>query len=46
MFITQNGLKQRDASSALLFYFSLECAIRKVQEMMEIEWDISAYNLC
>jgi hypothetical protein len=28
----QNGLKQGDALSPLLFNFALECAIRKVQE--------------
>ena len=46
MFIIQNGLKQRDASTAFLFHFSLECAIRNVQDMTEIGWDISAYNWC
>jgi hypothetical protein len=31
-FPVQNGLKQGDASSPLLFNFALEHAIRKVQE--------------
>jgi hypothetical protein len=31
-FPIQNGLKQGDALSTLLFNFALECAIRKVQE--------------
>jgi hypothetical protein len=31
-FPTQNGLKQGHALSPLLFNFSLECAVRKVQE--------------
>jgi hypothetical protein len=31
-FPIQNGLKQGDALSSLLFKFALECAIRKVQE--------------
>jgi hypothetical protein len=32
-FLIQNGLKQGDALSLLLFYFPLECTIRKVQEI-------------
>jgi hypothetical protein len=31
-FPIQNGLKQGDALSPLLFNFALECAVRKVQE--------------
>jgi hypothetical protein len=31
-FPTQNGLKQRDALSSLLFNFALEYAIRKAQK--------------
>jgi hypothetical protein len=31
-FPIQNGLKQGDALSPLLFNFALDCAIRKVQE--------------
>jgi retron-type reverse transcriptase len=31
-FLIQNGLKQRDAPSPLLFNFALEHAIRKVQK--------------
>jgi hypothetical protein len=31
-FRNQNGLKQGDALSSLLFIFALECAVRKVQE--------------
>jgi hypothetical protein len=32
MFPIQNGLKQGDALSSLLFNFSLEYAIRKIQD--------------
>jgi hypothetical protein len=34
-FTIQNGLKQGDALSPLFFNFSLECAIRRVQEKQE-----------
>jgi hypothetical protein len=34
-FPIQNGLKQGDALSLLLFYFGLDCAIKGVQENQE-----------
>jgi hypothetical protein len=47
-FPTQNGLKQRDALSALLFNFSLEYGIKKAHENRGTgtEWDTSASGLC
>jgi hypothetical protein len=41
MFPIQNGRKQGDALSPLLFKSALENDIRKVQKI-EIEWDTSA----
>jgi hypothetical protein len=50
-FPIQNGLKQGNALSPLLFTFALEYAIRKVQKKKKrsrfgIEWDTSAIGLC
>jgi hypothetical protein len=47
-FPIQNGLKQGDALSPLLFNFALEYTIRNAKENrgIEIEWDTSVSVLC
>jgi hypothetical protein len=45
-FSIQNGLKQEDALSPLLFNFALEYAIRKVQENWVGLKYTSAFGLC
>jgi hypothetical protein len=48
-FRIQNGLKQEDALSPLLFNFALQNVIRKVQKkpsQFGSEWDTSAFGLC
>jgi hypothetical protein len=45
----QNGMKQGDALSQLIFSLPFECTIRRVQENQEgaeIQWDTPAFGLC
>jgi hypothetical protein len=49
VFPVQNGLKQGDASSSLLFNFALEYAIRETEKKSGrtgTEWNTSAPGLC
>jgi hypothetical protein len=49
LFPNQNGLKQGDTSSVLLFNFALKYALRKIPRklgMTGTEWNTSAPGLC